>query len=85
MYIGSYKVNNKFHQMPSIWHMLWHFYEVHKTVIDSGLYYGLLVLLIKNYQNFWFLFYHHLQLMPTLSKIHSPLLKKLLILIIIFL
>ena len=33
----------------------------------------------------WFLFYHHLQLMTIPSKIHFLLLKKLLILIVIFL
>ena len=63
--------------------------KVYKIVIDNVPKFRLTLSAIGtpvyNQQNFWSPFYHHLQLMNTPSKIHFPLLKKLLILFIVFL
>ena len=61
--------------------------KVHKIVIGNIAKFRPILSAICTpvYKFLWFLFYDHLQLMTLLSKIHFPLLKKLLILIIIFL
>ena len=86
------KSQDEFKSMRPIGHSLAFCMDLLKSTIfwlitfpNFDLYFQLLVLLFINQQNYWFLFCHQPQLMTKVLKMHFPLLKELLILIIILL